>query len=349
MIPAEDINTTPVFFILGRPRSGTTLLASLFDAHPNVCMPFECPFIINLYKKYYKVITWDENTIRTFCADILEQRKFDSWRVDADTLIRNLLEYKGKHDFEFMVKAVYLHFNSFFKKENIVLIGDKNPVYSIYSDVLIKLFPKAKFIHLTRDFRDNILSIQKVDFEAPFTSLLAYRWRYATKKILETQKKYEQQFYQLRYEDLVAAPKKEMMALCRFLQIDFIEDVLNFHKIGEELFKSFDKEHIMRYHSSLLRPITADKIFAWKKTMALKDLVQANKVVGELLCKQTKYQWEKPALSPLQWLKTCIGITYGYLAYLLRFGVDCLPHRTKQRIRNRGPLLAVLYNRLTRK
>ncbi|HAH58404.1 MAG TPA: hypothetical protein DCL86_09670, partial [Bacteroidales bacterium] len=31
--------TLPIFFIIGRPRSGTTLLRMLFEAHPQVIIP----------------------------------------------------------------------------------------------------------------------------------------------------------------------------------------------------------------------------------------------------------------------------------------------------------------------
>jgi hypothetical protein len=40
----EKINNTPFFFIIGRSRSGTTLLMTMYDAHPNVIIPFESPY-----------------------------------------------------------------------------------------------------------------------------------------------------------------------------------------------------------------------------------------------------------------------------------------------------------------
>ncbi|NQU34666.1 MAG: sulfotransferase [Bacteroidetes bacterium] len=52
----EQLNKIPFFFVVGRPRSGTTLLRTLFDAHPNVSFPPECQFIINLYPKYGKIV-----------------------------------------------------------------------------------------------------------------------------------------------------------------------------------------------------------------------------------------------------------------------------------------------------
>ena len=58
-----NISQIPFFFIIGRPRTGTTLLRSLFDAHPNVQIPWECQFVLNLYPKYGTLELWNSGTI----------------------------------------------------------------------------------------------------------------------------------------------------------------------------------------------------------------------------------------------------------------------------------------------
>ncbi|MEA3446048.1 MAG: sulfotransferase [Bacteroidota bacterium] len=339
----DKLSDIPFFFILGRPRSGTTLLASLFDAHPNVMLPFECPLIINLYRKYYKKKHWDKKSLLEFYADVVDQRKFESWRVDSEKLKNDLLACEGEAGFEDLIKVVYLNFNSFFPKKDILLFGDKNPVYSIYPKQLLKIFPDAKFIHLSRDYRDNILSIKKVDFEAPITALLAYRWRFATKRMLCAEQKYPKKFYKIKYEDLVSNPSEELKKICYFLGIPYKKDVLEFHKKKDELFENFDREHIERYHSSLLRPITNDKIYAWKKNMKPADIKIADKVVG--VCGEKAGYERKNKKPTLPGLLSLVWINYGWLAYLLRFLVDILPFKLKMISRNKGPLLAVMFNK----
>ena len=76
-----------MFFIIGRPRSGTTLLRILFEAHPHVIIPPESPFIISLYKKYGKVTSWDEKLIKEFCDDLFRQRYFDKWLIEKEVLL----------------------------------------------------------------------------------------------------------------------------------------------------------------------------------------------------------------------------------------------------------------------
>ncbi len=339
----DKIKDIPLFFILGRPRSGTTMLASLFDAHPNVALPFECPLIINLYSKYANIRVWDKKLINEFTNDVIDQRKFDSWRVNKDTLLNSLLQMAGKNSFETMIKALYLNFNSLFDKKEISLIGDKNPVYSIYPKQLVKLFPNAKFIHLTRDYRDNILSIKNVDFEAPITALLAYRWRFAEKRILKEISKSPDRFYTIMYEDFVSTPKKFLKEMCQFLNIEYKPETLEFHKNKDKIFENFDRKHIEKYHSSLLRPITVDKIYGWKRKMCEKDIMVADKVVGNI-AEASNYQRKYP-YKGLPYLSTLLWVNYGRFAYLMRFITDRLPFKMKMRIRNKGPLLAVIFNK----
>ncbi len=339
----KELKDIPFFFILGRPRSGTTLLASLFDAHPNVVIPFECPLIINIFRKYHKIRNWDKRRLLEFYTDIISQRKFDSWRVDQNKLKSDLLANEGKTSFQELIKVVYLNFNSFFTKNEVLLFGDKNPVYSIYPEQLIKIFPNARFIHLSRDYRDNILSIKKVDFEAPVTSLLAYRWRFATNRMLSAENQNPGQFYRLKYEDLVSQPDVELKNLCNFLQIPFKPNVLEFHKKKDELFDSFDRDHIERYHSSLLQPITGSKTFAWRNSMDKNEVRIADKVVGKV-ADQAGYEREYKQNS-ITGITSLVWINYGRLAYFLRFVVDLLPHKIKMMSRNKGPLLAVLFNK----
>lgn len=341
----KKTESLPMFFILGRPRSGTTLLASLFDAHPNVILPFECPLIINIYTKYANIKNWDKKTLLKLYSDVLNQRKFDTWMIDLEKLKSDILLCEGKNSFETIIKVIYSNFKSFFDKTEIKIIGDKNPVYSIYPEKLIKLFPDAKFIHLTRDYRDNILSIKKVDFEAPITSLLAFRWKFATKRILNVIKQYPDSFYTVKYEDLVVDPPKVLKDLCEFINIDYDESVLDFHKKKEELFKLYDKEHIEKYHSSLLRPISADKIYAWKTKISDKELKIADSVVGKY-AELSGYPRKFKKVGLKIRLGNIFGTTYGQFAYIQRFMVDALPFKIKMWSRNKGPLLAVIYNKL---
>jgi hypothetical protein len=164
----EKVKNTPMFFILGRPRTGSTLLRTLFDAHPQVIIPQEWPMLLLLHFRFEKVKYWDKKNLEEFYQSLFQPLKIPFWSIrnwpgiDLNLLHSNLLLCEGEQTLETLLKVVYFHYNSFFDKKEIVLIGDKNPAISNHPELLAKLFPTAKFIHLVRDYRDNLVSLLEV-------------------------------------------------------------------------------------------------------------------------------------------------------------------------------------------
>jgi len=300
-------NDIPLFFIIGRPRSGTTLLRMLFESNPNVIIPPESPVILNLYKKYQKLNNWKEKDIRDLVNDLYEQRYFDVWLMDREELTEKLLKCTGKNSFKSIIKILYLNYPSLFPKQDIRLIGDKNPGYSLYIKKLYKLFPESKFIYINRDYRDNYLSLIKVNFEVPVVPLVVFRWKFAYKQFLKLQEKHPENFYYLRYEDLANDPVNNFKGVCSFLNIDFDPDVFDFHKRKDELEKAYAYDpSLLQVHQSLLKPINQSRIGTWKTKMTEKEIRSADQVAGkyaELAGYEKKYKkssfWLKIKLAPL--------------------------------------------------
>lgn len=275
-------NHIPFFFIIGRPRSGTTLLRLLLDAHPSIIVPPECPMILNLYKKYYKKTTWSRSELLNLYKDILKQRYYETWLINADELKNKLLSYEGNHSFNEILQVVYLSYKSVYTKKSIELIGDKNPVYSLYLKKMNSLYPESKFIYISRDYRDNYLSLTKVNFEVPVVPLVVYRWKFTLNQFRRLQKKNPHRFYFLKYEDLAIAPEKEYRKICDFLNVEFDNNVFDFHDKKEELETLYkDSDDLMKIHTSLLNPITTKKINTWKTGMTEKQIKQADLVAGK--------------------------------------------------------------------
>lgn len=343
-VPPENqpVSRIPVFFILGRPRSGTTLLRTLFDAHPNVAIPLECAFIINMEPRYGKITSWNRELLLSFFADVQRHIKFDTWKLDLEVLKQDLLRYEGNYSFQDICKVVYLNYRSVFAKEEVRWIGDKNPVYATYTPKLIRLFPDAKFIHLMRDPRDNIISLKNVDFEGPFVALLAYRWVHSAKRIFRLKQKYPEKFYTIRYEDLVSDPKKYYLEMCQFLDIPYNGLVFDFYRQGPEILKAYNVELVMKYHKSLLSPISTDKVNLWKTQLPPMDIRVAENVAGKWL---EKYGYERrfSRLDPVAFLRSMPWQVYGWSLYFVRALIDLLPFAMKIRIKNNGPLLARMF------
>ena len=343
-IESQRIASMPLFFIVGRPRSGTTLLRVLFEAHPNVLIPPESPFIISLYKKYGKVTSWDETIIKEFCEDLFKQRYFDKWLISKEVLYSSLFEMKGKNTFQTLVRKVCLSYSSVFDKKEIKFIGDKNPAYSLFIHRIHKLFPEAKIIHITRDYRDNYLSLIKVNFEVPIVPLVIYRWKFALHQMWKLKKKYPDLIYSIKYEDLASEPEQEFGKLCRFLGIDYDPSVMSFYQKKSEVEKAYaGSDDLNQVHRSLFNPISTARMNLWQMEMSRHDIRIADLVAGKS-AEKAGYKREYSSFNFWLYLRVLPALIYANAMYRLILMGDHLPYRMRNSLnRTLGIFLKVYW------
>lgn len=267
----EILNNTNFFFIIGRPRSGTTLIRTLFDAHPNVCIPLETRVIPNLYPKYGHLEKWTETKLRSFYVDATRQLHFNNWTANRDKLLTDLLSMKGEASYSDVVKVFYLNYISFYKKDQIKLIGDKTPYNLHYLPILKKVFPDAKFIYIIRSPHEHILSMKKVDFGSSDTAKLSYHWNLANKLVSKFIDNNPDSFKTVVFEDFLVNPESFLKEWCSFLSIDYIKDVLNFYNAKEDVCDVYSKEKIEKHFKSLFQPIKPNSGKNWEDKMLEED------------------------------------------------------------------------------
>jgi hypothetical protein len=334
----KRLDKLPFFFVVGRPRSGTTLLRSLFDAHPNVQIPIECKFILDLYPKYGRKTHWSHKDILEFFDDLLKQLRFDTWTISHEKLRRDLLKCAGDSPYSRICKVVYYNYQSFFPKDKMLIFGDKNPGYTIYTERLLEIFPGSKFIHIVRDYRDNYVSVKDVDFELPIPSMVAYKWRLFYRSFERFRKQYPDLCRVIRYEDLTADPERETRELCRFLGLDYYPEVLNYYKKKDEILKVYPKEFITRYHANLGNQVNQSRVEIWKRKLTRMEIILADIGAGKTSEKagyRRQYRGANPLFHLMAWPGIFIAIT---LAVLTRI-VDTFPYKARMAILNRGPLV----------
>ncbi len=339
----NNIQNIPVFFVVGRPRSGTTLLRTLFDAHPNITFPPECQFIINLYPRYGKINNWSEKEILDFYNDLIKEWLFDTWKIDSRKLKDQLLKFTGSHSYGTICKVVYLEYNSLFEKGNIEFIGDKNPGYAIYTKQLLKIFPEAKFIHIIRDYRDNFVSIKNVDFELPVPSLVVQKWKYFFKKFRKDSHQMPNRYMVINYENIAREPEKSLKELCDFVGINFDKSVFNFHEKKDEILKQYPEGYIKTYHTSLMNKVNTSKIGVWKKKLSDKQVKLMDHTVGKI-AEEAGYERKFLKTGILISLMAFPGRAYAAILYVATMIVDSFPYKIRSAILMKGPLfLAKLY------
>lgn len=345
----EQPQQIPLFFIIGRPRTGTTLLQSLFDAHPNIMIPWECQFVLNLFPAYGQITRWTEKDLERFYSDLLKQWQFSSWNIDHSRLKTDLLKCQGSRTYRDICQVVYLSYISLFPKERISMIGDKNHGYTIYTERLLRIYPEAKFIYILRDYRDNFHSVNRVDFEVPVVSLVIYKWKYFYQKALKAAQKHPDSFYFLRYEDLVSEPENYFRKIADFLDIPYLPEVFNFYKVKSRAEETYPAEVLEKHHKSLFNPINTSRLGLWKKSMSETQVRIADQVAGRYA---GLAGYERKYLEFSLWIAILAipGVFYAKSIYLLTSLFDRFPYRMREKILSKGPLLlARLFSGLFRR
>lgn len=281
----EEVNNIPFFFIVGRGRSGTTLLQNVLDANDSVLLPLESFLIISLKNKFFNTKKWTEKKIDAFIAAVYKEPLFVAyWDISRESL-RNYLQSLPKKEltFSLLCKEVYLQFPSVFPKKSIKIIGDKNPPYSLFMEELITVFPEAKFIHLLRDYRNQIVSARK-HFTLQNVALLAYKWEIHNRAIDKQKQKNPSAFYTLKYEDFTADPEKYTREMCSFLGISYQAEMLQFHKKTTTYFET-EKFGFDVIHPHLLEPIANKNTSAWQKEFTEKEKETIDYIAGDYAAK----------------------------------------------------------------
>jgi Sulfotransferase family len=229
----------PYVFVVGCPRSGTTLLGRLLDAHPELAVIHEGRFVTDFYEQR-RGLTADDGVTPALVDELLAFRPFSKGvDVEREALERLAAEPIGYAEF---VSAVFdLHGRAHGKR----LVGDKTPYYVRSLRTLHALWPAARVVHIIRDGRDVCLSVRnwrKVavrggsvarlsGWEADPVSTIALWWEWQVRLGREDGATLGPSLYrEVSYEALVADPARECEALCEFLGLPYDERMLGFHE-----------------------------------------------------------------------------------------------------------------------
>lgn len=199
----ESVNPTPIF-IVGMPRSGTTLTEQILASHSEVATSDELPFIERIAmqlckgKSYIEAVTnISPQQITRFANYYLEQVK----------------EYTGgKHK----------------------LFIDKNPTNFLHIALIKRLFPEAKIIALLRDPLDNAISVYKQnfsrgnDFSFQMNHIIEYSNGYLA-LLQHWQNEFANQIHHLKYHTLVTEPEQSIRSLLKYCELDFQAQCLEFY------------------------------------------------------------------------------------------------------------------------
>lgn len=224
-------------FVVGAPRSGTTLLQRMLRSHPRICSPTgESHFIIPLHRRTAEF--GDLGNKNNMLRVLNEMHRLNAefintdmhgMRFDASTLADEL-HAKGIRTVQGLIGAV---FQKNAEGEGKVRWLDKTPYYVLHLPTILALYPDAQFVHIIRDGRDSALSMLERSRDLCVYNLYhgAKLWQQYVEVGRDHGKELgSERYFELRYEDLLAEPENVMRSLCHFLDEEFSDSVIHFQK-----------------------------------------------------------------------------------------------------------------------
>ena len=289
------------FFIFGHARSGTTLLMRLVRLHPEVHCNYQAHFFTR--KPLLKSLVDSPETQEWLT------RKSNRWNRGRDL---SPLILRAAADFIMERDAA---------KEGKIIVGDKSPSSTIHGHAvrdLYAVYPDAKLVYIVRDGRDVLVSerfrnlveeskflkqedkriIQELRkdqsqftngtrsiFTGAFIQRVAKGWVTNLQEMEDEGKRlFGENYFSLRYEDLLARPFDEMTKLWKFLAVKKTDISLE-TSIKTEMTSNPDEEWQTKRNEDIASFLPKGQAGNWTRLFTEKDKSVFKEVAGGMLVK----------------------------------------------------------------
>jgi hypothetical protein len=247
--------------IVGVSRSGTTLMLKILNESDQIAICRENHFLGHLissegarYKfRKFGDLEDDENVYKLvdyiYCGEFDKDSKFKGmsphweWlvkRVDREEFLQRILDSDRSERALFSVAL-----RVFADRQGKPIAGEKTPAHIRYVPTLLEWFPDGKILHMLRDPRAVFVSELRrrkgLAITTPYKQLKRSNFLFTLFVMLQTtlvwfesvyryykyRKLYPENYYLLRFEDLVTDPEKYVRQVCNFLGVDFQQKMLD--------------------------------------------------------------------------------------------------------------------------
>jgi hypothetical protein len=287
--PPAGTHRAPFPVIVGCPRSGTSLLAVMLDAHPDLAFPNETAFFKHvvalrgssafLRDKFTKIVTLDR----------APHSNWSDFGLDKDAFVARM---QGIEPFT-VAAGLRDFFDQYAARHGKRRAGEKTPDNTAVMGEIAAILPETHFVHVIRDPRDTVLSWQKAWF-APTrdVGMLAAAWQ----KIV-TMARHSgataARYVEVRYEDLVLKPEETLRKLCAFLALDFVPAMVDasaqgaarIARLNERLHvngRLISREQRTAIHVNLARPPLPERVGVWRRELSAEDRVTIERAADPL-------------------------------------------------------------------
>lgn len=264
-------------FLLGSPRSGTTLLRLLLTAHPELVIAPESSFVTWFQGSFgdWSVSDCDSERRSTFVSELMDARKFETWGLAAADIDARIRDTRPETYAE-LVTIPYVMYSESIGKPG-AQWGDKNNVHMDFVPELAALFPDARFLHIVRDVRDCFVSgadIRALDSSSPYKPNLsadptefARAWDDQNKRALAAlAERAPDSWGSIRYEDLVVDPRATLSPILENWSIGWSDAMLSFHEENRK--RQLEPAETSEWKTLVSEPVTDSQVGRYRYSLS---------------------------------------------------------------------------------
>jgi len=205
--------TTQPIFIVGVPRSGTTLMTTLLSAHTHIAISPETHFLDEWLPRYQPwCILQRTDHLQRFWQDWSSSARFSYFGVGPEQ-VQQRLQAQGNVSFKALFQSLL---EAYAISQGKPRWGEKTPMHYRHLQTLLNWYPDARIIWMIRDPRAVVASLLPLPWASNSARSNAQHWLRSL-QLFERRWQQDDRVLLVRYEDLVAIPEQTMIQVCDFI------------------------------------------------------------------------------------------------------------------------------------
>lgn len=290
---ADGRGRNPYVFVVGCPRSGTTLLQRMLNNHPLLAVANDSHFIPRIIKD--SAAGADPELTPDLVEQVRAYKRF--YRLDLpDAAVEEAA--RESRTYSELVSALYSEYG---RLRNKPLAGEKTPDYVRYLPRLHALFPWVRSIHIIRDGRDVALSTLEwaeeekgpgrfgLWREEPVAVCALWWLRQVDTGRRDARSLNPDRYREVKYEGLIDRPEASLRGLSPFLELPFSSEMMAYHE------GKVRRDPGLSAKKAWLPPTRG--LRDWREQMTDRDIELFEALAGDLLS-SLGYERSTSAISP---------------------------------------------------
>jgi hypothetical protein len=258
-----------LFFLVGSPRSGTTLLGAMLSANPNIAVTQETHFVPTFWQKRSADGNLaDDQAWDRLVGRFIESRAFVDMRMD-EARFRDAAQ-RAPRTHPALFEALVMQFA---ERERVSLVGEKTPAHALYIPVLERLFPGALYVEIVRDPWATVASLKKVPWSERSVQANAETWRHHVAEVQRVAPRLGDRLFRVTYAELVQSPEAVMRRACQFLGTEYDAAMLD-----HASHRRWQHRPGVTWIESLKRPVNADSVERWRSELSADEIADIERV-----------------------------------------------------------------------